>query len=289
MSQALEDFEVVADLRDWATAIRYCNGLNMKEMLLGLNYLSRDKLDDMQAQLGIYANLYGWGAERIAWAMQVVKNRALPPSAPGDLQSTGQVQDARNFLASARVRQGVNPKRLKILLFWTRNAQSEPFSSSLVQKAQELLRANGNKYTLDVLPVRTVLPTDKTLSEAEPESCGSSEFVEVQKLASSSPVYASDRLPVIFYMSETVAGPYGGVRDPIAHGCGYQPSPGKGFAMINGRAVSADRVTLLHEIGHGARMGHEPDGSGNFMSYDSNRTQINSAQVHQFGQAFFCA
>jgi hypothetical protein len=117
MSQALEDFEVVADMRDWATAIRYCNGLNMKEMLLGLNYLSRDKLDDMQAQLGIYANRYGWGAERIAWAMQVVKNRALPPSAPGDLQSTGQVQDARNFLASARLRQVVNPKRLKIVLF----------------------------------------------------------------------------------------------------------------------------------------------------------------------------
>jgi hypothetical protein len=289
MSQLLEDFMVCADLHDWPIAIRYCNGLNMTEMLQGLNYLQREQLDDMQAQLGIYANQYGWGAERIAWAMEVVRNRRLPAAAPGDLEATGQVQDARNFLARASARRPPSQKRLKITLFWTRNAQSESFSSALIQKAQELLRLNGDRFTLDVLPVRTILPTDKTLNETDPESCGSSDFVEVQQLATSSPAHTVERLPVIFYMSETVLGPYGTVRDPISHGCGYQPSPGKGFAMINGRGVGADRVTLLHEVGHGAGMPHEPDGSGNFMSRDSNRSKINPTQLAKFARAFFCA
>ena len=64
-------------------------------------------------------------------------------------------------------------------------------------------------------------------------SSGSTDFTEVQQLAEHSGVFTRDRIPVIFYESEYVLDPFGDVRDAISNGCGYQPSPGRGFAMIN--------------------------------------------------------
>jgi hypothetical protein len=247
MSQVLDDFKRAALIPDWPTAMRSCNGLSMYEMLRGLDSLPRNVLDDMRAQLVFYAGMYG--VDRINYAMDVVKDRRLPQVAPGDLDSTGQVQDAKNFLASAGSAHAGSQKRLKVALFWTRNAQVESISPGLVQKAQGVLHGNGNQLTLHVLRVRTILATDKDLSESDPESCASSEFTEVQALAEHSQVYTPDRLPVIFYTSLRTLDSHGSAHDPISHGCGYQSSPNKGFAMINTRAVAADLVTLLHELG----------------------------------------
>lgn len=98
MSETLENFKSAALAANWPTAIMYCNGLNMYEMLRGLNSLPPVSMTNLQAQLGIFTGKYN--IERINYAIEVVKNRKLPDRAPGDLQATGQVQDARIFLAS---------------------------------------------------------------------------------------------------------------------------------------------------------------------------------------------
>jgi hypothetical protein len=286
MSQVLEDFKRFALAKDWANAVRYCNGLNMYEMLRGLDDLPRSLLDDMRAQLALFTGMYF--IERINYAIDVVQLRKLPAIAPGDLSQTGQVQEAVSFLATAPKLRPSSVKHLKVTLFWTVFAQNESVSSGLIQKAQELLHNNGNQYTLDVLRNRTILPVSQDLNETDPESCQAEEYVQVQTLAEKSAQFSPDRLPIIFYTSERLLDHFGNVRDPISHGCGYQSSRSRGFAMINVRRVHADQLTLMHELGHGAGLGHENDDS-NFMSYGSFRTIINPVQRVKLGTAFFCS
>jgi hypothetical protein len=100
MSKTLEIFKSAALATNWPTAIMYSNGLNMYEMLRGLDSLPRNFLNNLQAQLGNFVNRYN--TERINYAIEVVKNYKLPARAPGDLEATGQVQDAKVFLASTR-------------------------------------------------------------------------------------------------------------------------------------------------------------------------------------------
>jgi|GEM_PF-1639050 len=290
MSQALDDFKTAALAKNWPTAVSKCNGLSMYEMLRGLDSLPRNLLDDMRAQLGIFASGFGGGVDRINYAIDVVKNRRLPATAPGDLNATGQVQDARNFLAAARGVHEGSKKKLQVALFWTMNARSEAVSSPLIQRAQDLFRGNGDQFTLDVLRVHTELPTNQDLSEADPESCGSSEFTQVQALADRSGVYGADRVPIIFYTSLLTLsrGGLGPPNDPISHGCGYQASSTKGYAMINVRSVAADRGTLAHELGHAAGLQHDFSDNSNIMSYGPSRTLIKPTQLSTFGKAYFC-
>lgn len=53
----------------------------------------RDLMDQTSTADGVYM-------PRIQYAADVIRNRTLPATAPGDLDETGQVQDARNFLAT---------------------------------------------------------------------------------------------------------------------------------------------------------------------------------------------
>lgn len=286
MSQTLDNFKTAALAKNWQTAISNCNGLNMYEMLRGLDSLPRNMLEDLRAQLVIFVP--GLSAERINYAIDVVKNRRLPATVPGDLSTTGQVQDARNFLNSARAVHEGSKKKLQVALFWTMNARGEGVSSSLIQKAQDLFHGNGDLFTLDVLRVHTDLPTNQDLSEADPESCGSQEFTQVQALADRSGVYGADRVPIIFYTSLVTLDNHGYAHDPISHGCGYQASATKGYAMINVRSVAADRGTLAHELGHAAGLQHDFSDNSNIMSYGASRTVIKATQLSTFGKAYFC-
>lgn len=261
----------------------------MFAMLDGMEEIGPALLADMRAQMAVYDVPGGPNMPRIRFAMDVVQTGRIPTPPPG--LPDDQVADARTFLAHRKggTPGGAAPKRLKISLFWTRAAQREAISSALIQKARDLLKSNKNLFTLDVLPNRTILPIDKTQNDTDPESCGSGDFVEVQRLAEQSAVHAPDRIPVIFYTSEFVLGPYGDVRDANSHGCGYQPSPGRGFAMINSRKVAADQVTLLHEMGHGAGLPHRFEARANIMSYGPSRTDIADDQLKVFGSCFFCS
>jgi hypothetical protein len=289
MSKLAPKFVAAAQGRSWQTAYNESNGCPMFAMLDGMEEIGPALLADMRAQMAVYDVWGGPNMPRIRFAMDVVQTGQIPTAPPG--LPDDQVADARTFLAHRKsgTPGGGAPMRLKISLFWTRNAQHEAVSSGLIQKARDLLKANQNRFNLDVRPDRTILPIDKTQNDTDPESCGSGDFVEVQRLAEQSAVFSPDRIPVIFYESEYVLGPHGEVREPNSHGCGYQPSPGKGFAMINSRKVAADQVTLLHEIGHGAGLEHRFGIRANIMSYGPGRTEFADDQLKVLGGCFFCS
>ena len=82
---------------DWDNAFRRLIGLNMYEMLRALAALDPLDLALLWRQQQASPGGVNW---RIEYAYNVVHDRRLPATAPGDLQTTGQVGDARNFLAN---------------------------------------------------------------------------------------------------------------------------------------------------------------------------------------------
>ncbi len=96
MSPVCENFIKAVLQKDWGTAFLNLNGLNMDEMLRGMAALDPDDLKDLLSMKAASANQVNM--PRIEYAAEVVQTRKLPKTAPGDLQQTGQVQDARNFL-----------------------------------------------------------------------------------------------------------------------------------------------------------------------------------------------
>lgn len=114
MSELKDRFVAAARRRDFANAYLCANGLNMQEMLAGLATLG-PVARDMEAQSSAAA---GVNLPRITWAMQVVKTGRLPPVAPGDLATTGQVEVAKRYL------QGLKPA--------TPSGELSPYLSALV-------------------------------------------------------------------------------------------------------------------------------------------------------------
>jgi len=283
MSEVLERFKEAAQRKDWKAAYEYCNGLNMYEMLRGLDSLGPTLLNSMRAQMPIFAVWGGPNMPRIKYAMDVVQFRKLPADVPGDLKATGQVQDAINFLA-ARKPAAAPKKMLKVVLFWTTAAQGESLSTRLVQKAQDFLLRNGDRFTLHVRPERTVLPFQgDVLDKVETD--------QVRELAERAVHFGADRLPVIFFTFTPAACRPGSNCPAPPFGFTPRDARGKAFVMINTSIAPApDNVTLLHEIGHAA--GIEPSDTregdlNNFMSNGNNRSVIREDQLKKLSNAYF--
>src|ERR1035441_5643972 len=96
MSPTCEAFIRAVVAANWRDAFLNLNGLNMYEMLRGMAALDRLDLGDLWAQQASFTGMVNM--PRIQYAHDVVLNRHLPQTAPGDLQQTGQVGDARNFI-----------------------------------------------------------------------------------------------------------------------------------------------------------------------------------------------
>jgi hypothetical protein len=289
MSNLAPKFVAAAKARLWQNAYNECNGCPMFAMLDGMEEIGPALLSDMRSQMPVFDVPGGPNMPRIRFAMDVVQTGKVPTPPPG--LPNDQVTEAKTFLAHRKSAGagGAAPKRLKIAIFWTRSAQYESVSSSLIQKARDLLKANKNMFTLDVLPNRTILPYDKQLNDTDENSCTTSDFDEVQKLAEKSVAAAPDRLPVIFYESEHVLNSFNEIRDPNSNGCGFQSSPARGFAMINSRTMALDRATLLHELGHGGGLVHRKELPTNIMSYGASRTEFLDTQLKTLGSCFFCS
>lgn len=106
MSETLERFKKSAQDRSWKEAYDLCNGLNMFEMLRGLNSLGVPLMNDMLAQMQRLTVPGGPNMARIKFAIDVVGLKRLPATVPGDLQATNQVQDALDFLAECKLTGG---------------------------------------------------------------------------------------------------------------------------------------------------------------------------------------
>jgi predicted chitinase len=89
-------FEQAARAGDWRNAYLKLNGLNMFEMLRALDALAPDVRSTLWANRNEFAGMVNM--PRIAYAHSVVRSCALPAPV-GDLQVTGQVADAANFIA----------------------------------------------------------------------------------------------------------------------------------------------------------------------------------------------
>lgn len=99
-SATRRDFETAASAGNWQSAYKYLNGLNMYEMLRALDTLrTGGTLSTFWAARQTSQN--GVNMPRIEYAYNVVVNRQLPTTPPGDLEATGQVADARAFLQPA--------------------------------------------------------------------------------------------------------------------------------------------------------------------------------------------
>lgn len=97
MSLLLEQFEQAVRRKDWKTAYKHCNGLNMYEMLRGLDSLSPNDLEKLRAGLTVENKSGDTYTPRIAFAINVVMSGEIG-FAPGDLKKSGQVKDAEDFL-----------------------------------------------------------------------------------------------------------------------------------------------------------------------------------------------
>jgi len=114
-SRIYQAFITAVTSRDWQNAFLNLNGLNMFEMLRAIAALHPATLHNLWSQRNAYSGLIN--LTRIDYARSVVVNRALPPSAPGDLSRTGQVSIAADFLAARfmSVARAVNANALRNL------------------------------------------------------------------------------------------------------------------------------------------------------------------------------
>ncbi len=111
MSPTCETFIRAVLAQNWMAAYLNLNGLNMHEMLRALAALDRLDLDEFWGQrqtvvamgnIPVVGNLINVNFPRIEYAYNVVVNNTLPDTAPGDLQQTGQVDEARSFTTTRR-------------------------------------------------------------------------------------------------------------------------------------------------------------------------------------------
>jgi hypothetical protein len=83
-----------ATARDWKNAVLSLNGLEMYELLRSVKALDKDDvaaLRDAMAKAAV-------DGPRIEYALSVVADKKVPKTAPGDLEKTGQVKDAQEFI-----------------------------------------------------------------------------------------------------------------------------------------------------------------------------------------------
>ncbi|MEQ1907741.1 MAG: hypothetical protein ABMA15_02915 [Vicinamibacterales bacterium] len=91
-----DSFLTMVQATDWDHSFSALNGMSMTDMLRALGRLSRPQLEAAVRNRSSYGGRYNMA--RIEYAMFVVQTGSLPSVAPGDLESTGQVQEARQFL-----------------------------------------------------------------------------------------------------------------------------------------------------------------------------------------------
>jgi hypothetical protein len=97
VSTVCRNFIDGANRQDWRAAVLNLNGLNMYEMLRSLKALDATDIASLRTALTALGGAV-FGA-RIDYALAVVGTNTLPATAPGDLESTGQVAEARTFIS----------------------------------------------------------------------------------------------------------------------------------------------------------------------------------------------
>lgn len=234
MSQQRTKFEAAVKAENWQEAFYNLNSLSMQEMLASLASLATTKLDKLIQRRFAYKG--GVNMPRMEYAWTVAKTRTLPLIAPGDLSTTGQVGTAAQFLKKPILNTKI---ALNLMVFSDSIVKNRTLFPELVTRANEILRAQGDRFVVNVNSHKTDIP----LQEVVYLETQISEMVDKAKKATNIPV---NHLVVVLVRVKANVGVHG-----IA-------------ALINGRRVvvidtdspNPDRATLLHEIGHCAGLPH---------------------------------
>lgn len=175
--------------------------------------------------------------------------------------------------------------KLRLTLFWTESVATDN-APGLVDKADTLLKQHD--LALDVMPgkAKDAKFTLKFNRKLEYDS----DVADLRMLAHKT--FQDDgvkkRLPVIFCPFD-FAMKKKDDNDP--YGFCLPKGDWLPFVLINTAMTNPDKVTLLHEIGHAANLGHESftdkDAVVNFMSYGANRTDMLRRQVLAIATAYF--
>lgn len=149
-------FEQATGNGNWQEAFLNLNGLNMFEMLRALSGLSAERRNALMGQREAFRNRVNM--PRIEYALTVVQTRQLPNTAPGDLEATGQVQTAREFLrippSIPTPGNSVDVKRMKQAQFIefvgnsARQSMHETGVPASVTVAQAILETGWGKHTI---------------------------------------------------------------------------------------------------------------------------------------------
>lgn len=174
--------------------------------------------------------------------------------------------------------------KVRLTLFWTSNVGADP-APALIDKTEKMLKEHG--LSLDVYPAKQKQAS--TTLQYTDEIIGVDQLKELRMLAHKA--YDSTgkpgRLPVIFCKVRASTG----ADKCELQGMAVVNTEWLPFVIINSSSTAADNVTLLHEIGHAAKLVHIPKGKDdivtNFMSYEANRTDMLRNQVIAIAKAYF--
>jgi hypothetical protein len=234
MSQQRINFMKAIQAQNWQDAFSNLNALSMEEMLPTLAALPKASLDNLILRRFAFRLMFGM--ERMEYAWTVVKKRALPLIAPGDLAQTGQVQDAANFLKKPAATTQI---ALQLMVFTDSIVTNRALFGELRKKAEEILKSQGDAFKLDVV----VHPNDVPYGEQFYLSTQFQEMIDKAKKAATIP---ADRLPVLLIKAKPNIDIYGMAASADGHR----------IVAIDTENANPDRATLLHEIGHCAGLPH---------------------------------
>lgn len=174
--------------------------------------------------------------------------------------------------------------KVRLSLFWTKNVSGDP-APALVDKADAMLKEHG--LSLDVYASK-YKQTSMTLDFTD-ELLGQDQLAELRMLAHKTfdDKGKPPRLPVIFCPFAKQSGAEKcDVNGMVVTNTDWLP-----FVVINSNSSNPDKVTLLHEIGHAAKLVHIPKGKDdvvvNFMSWEQDRTGMLRNQVISIARAYF--
>jgi len=174
--------------------------------------------------------------------------------------------------------------KVRLTLFWTSNVGIDP-APAMIDKTEKMLKEHG--LSLNVYPAKQ--KQSSMILQYNEEVYSIDQVKELRMLAHKT--YDSTgqpgRLPVIFCKIRAGTG----AEKCELQGMAVMNTEWLPFVVINSDSLASDKVTLLHEIGHAAKLVHIPKGKDdavtNFMSYEADRTDMLRNQVIAIAKAYF--
>ncbi len=186
--------------------------------------------------------------------------------------------------------------KLRLALFWTKDAMLSSPSVAYVKTCSDILQRYG--VGLDLVPkplsAQTAgVPTPDMTLNWSGDVTAEADVLTVRALANAAyndkSIPGLKRLPILFCPLGTGIASRDGESDGMPRGITFTSSaPWPPFVVINSKTESKDDVTLAHEIGHAAGLGHQAS-NGYVMNYfPPERSEFLPYELNKIVGAYFC-